>query len=168
VPGAVVRPAVTADAALLPAVERLAASAFWALPELAWLAEGEVMDAGLQAAAIADGTCWVADGGGGTLAGFLCAERCDETLHIREVSVRHDCQGAGIGGRLVAAAVAHARALGLAAVTLTTFRAVPWNAPFYARLGFVEADDARLRAELEADAAHGLPAAGRCAMRLAL
>jgi hypothetical protein len=30
----------------------------------------------------------------------------------------------------------HARTLGLTSLTLTTFRDVPWNAPFYAKLGF--------------------------------
>ena len=46
-----------------------------------------------------------------------------------------DWQGKGIGRRLIAC-VADRPAKGLASLTLTTFRDVPWNAPFYARLGF--------------------------------
>jgi N-acetylglutamate synthase-like GNAT family acetyltransferase len=44
--------------------------------------------------------------------------------------------GSGIGSALLATVCAHARAAGLRAVTLTTFRDVPWNAPFCARRGF--------------------------------
>jgi hypothetical protein len=57
----------------------------------------------------------------------------------------------------------------LRALTLTTFRHVAWNAPFYARYGFVElpADsDGRLKAILIRETAHGLP--NRCAMRFDL
>jgi hypothetical protein len=38
----------------------------------------------------------------------------------------------------LAAAVDHARKSGLRGVTLTTFAHIPWNAPFYAKNGFVE------------------------------
>jgi N-acetylglutamate synthase-like GNAT family acetyltransferase len=41
-----------------------------------------------------------------------------------------------IGRQLIACVADHARTLGLTSLTLTTFRDVPWNAPFYARLGF--------------------------------
>lgn len=54
-------------------------------------------------------------------------------------------------------------------MTLTTFRDVPWNAPFYARRGFELLDDTtigeRLQTILEKEAGHGLPRARRCAMR---
>src|SRR5262249_57642651 len=42
----------------------------------------------------------------------------------------------GIGTRLVSAVCAWAEAQGFSAITLSTFRDVPWNAPFYERLGF--------------------------------
>jgi hypothetical protein len=54
-------------------------------------------------------------------------------------------------------------------VTLTTFRDIPWNAPFYARLGFRELQAEELtpalRARVAEEAAHGLPASLRLAMR---
>ncbi|ETH81148.1 acetyltransferase, GNAT family [Bordetella pertussis STO1-CHOC-0017] len=78
-------------------------------------------------------------------------------------------QGRGIGGRLVRAAIDAAAAAGLPAITLTTFRDLPWNQPFYARLGFatLQADglNVRLQAILAREASLGLPAARRCAMR---
>jgi len=60
----------------------------------------------------------------------------------------------------------------MAAVTLTTFRNLAFNAPFYERFGFAYVEgaaltrDARLQDVLLAEAAHGLPAENRCAMRL--
>jgi len=39
---------------------------------------------------------------------------------------------------------------GYAMLTLSTFRAVAWNLPFYARLGFVEIPSHLLRPELAA------------------
>ena len=54
----------------------------------------------------------------------------------------------------------------------TTFREVPWNAPFYTRLGFAMLDELTLPAGLAAkrdqETRHGLPPESRCAMRLAL
>lgn len=37
---------------------------------------------------------------------------------------------------------------GFSALTLTTFRDIPWNAPFYTRLGFVEVEDVESHARL--------------------
>ena len=84
--------------------------------------------------------------------------------------MRHEAQGHGTGRALIAAIADEGRRRNLPAVTLTTFRTVPWNAPFYARLGFVTitgaALNARLAAVLKREARHGLW--DRCAMRLAL
>jgi predicted N-acetyltransferase YhbS len=44
----------------------------------------------------------------------------------------------GLGTALVRAVCDWATVSGYVMLTLTTFRAVPWNLPFYARLGFVE------------------------------
>ena len=42
----------------------------------------------------------------------------------------------GLGARLIDAGAAWARELGHTAITLTTFREVPWNRPYYERIGF--------------------------------
>ena len=52
--------------------------------------------------------------------------------------MRFDAQGKGAGTALIQAAAGDARARGLPAVTLTTFRDLSWNAPFYTGRGFVE------------------------------
>jgi GNAT superfamily N-acetyltransferase len=117
----------------------------------------------------AEGRLWVAEANGARL-GFLGAEIDGERLHIEQLQVLRRHQGHGIGRRLLAAAIEAARARGLASVTLTTFRSVRWNAPFYASAGFVEANPGDMPAGLAVVVAHeqalGWP--DRCAMTLAL
>lgn len=59
-------------------------------------------------------------------------------LHLGELSVDTTHGRRGIGRTLVEAVAVRAGQLGLDGVSLSTFRAVPFNAPFYAALGFVE------------------------------
>ena len=104
--------------------------------------------------------------------GFIATERAGTELHIVELSVHPTVAQQGVGRRLIEAAFAAAENAGLTAVTLTTFRDVPWNAPYYARLGFREvpaaAISSRLAATTAQESARGLPAERRCAMRYAL
>lgn len=77
-----------------------------------------------------------------------------------------------MGRALVAAVIEQARVMQLNSVTLTTFRDLPWNAPFYQRMGFVELThahtDRHLRDALQTEVLFGFPAERRCAMRLPL
>lgn len=102
--------------------------------------------------------------------GFILAEAHPSSLFIVELSVHLDRQGRGLGRQLIARAAAHARSLGLNSLTLTTFRDVPWNAPFYRRLGFemLTTLTPELRQKREEETAHGLAYGSRCAMRLPL
>lgn len=112
------------------------------------------------------GTLWVVEDAG-RLVAFLAATVTGDRLHVDEVDVDQAAQGRGIGRRLMAYAIDWARHAGLAHVSLTTFRGVPWNGPFYASLGFVEDDTlAELQAILRAEASKGLT--DRCAMVLRL
>jgi GNAT superfamily N-acetyltransferase len=158
------------DAARLPAVERSAGAAFRAIALLAHLADGPDHSIATHRAHIAAGLSWVATDDADSPIGFVIAEHGDDTLHIVELAVRRERQKAGCGRALMEAAIAWARAQKLSAVTLTTFRDVPWNAPFYARMGFEilagAAIGPHLEAQLRREAARGL--AGRCAMRLDL
>ncbi len=121
---------------------------------------------------IGAGTNWVAAAGGDRPVGFLSAEIAGQDLHIWEISVDHLHQGFGIGRKLIRHAIDAAAAHGLAAVTLTTFRTIPWNCPYYERLGFSTLDEAalspRLSDVLDLEAEHGLQRDTRCAMRLDL
>lgn len=132
----VIRTAISEDAAFLPAIEASAAQSFRTIESLGWLADAELMSVGRHLQVIALGTCWVAVDATGQLQGFLSAEVFDNDLHIHELSVTQLMQGRGAGRQLLETVMNEARSRQLRAVTLTTFCDVPWNAPFYQRLGF--------------------------------
>ncbi|WP_103733738.1 GNAT family N-acetyltransferase [Pseudomonas sp. GZJR-8] len=159
-----IRLARTQDAGLLPAIEHCAAQAFRAIEGLAWLADAASIGVECHRQWIALSTCWVVVDHHDQPQGFLSAERFGDDLHIHEVSVVRPLQGQGWGRRLVETAMNHARAQQLHAVTLTTFVHVPWNAPFYRRLGFATHSDPRLETILADEYGHGFEPGSRCAM----
>lgn len=113
---------------------------------------------------------WVAEHHG-TPVGFLLASMLDGELHIEEVDVDPAHQRRGLGRALVERACDEARARGLPAVTLLTFRDVPWNEPFYASAGFVAIEPYAMGPELTVkaeDDATRLDADRRVAMRRTL
>lgn len=152
------------DAGLLPAIEHCAAQAFRAIEGLGWLADAASISVECHRQWIALSTCWVVVDTHDQLQGFLSAERFGDDLHIHEVSVAQPLQGQGWGRRLVDTAIHHARAQQLRAVTLTTFKHVPWNAPFYRRLGFEPHAHQRLENTLADEYAQGFAPGSRCAM----
>lgn len=164
-----VRPTRPGDVTALPAIERAAGERFRDYPELAWLAEGEVISAEQHLDYAERGLSWLALANDQPV-GFILAELHASSLFIVELSVHLDWQGKGIGRRLIACVADQARKRGLASLTLTTFRDVPWNAPFYARLGFemITTLTPELREKREEETAHGLAYDSRCAMRLPL
>jgi GNAT superfamily N-acetyltransferase len=73
--------------------------------------------------------------------GSVRVEIVDGSAHIAQLSVRPKFMKQGIGGSLVEYACSWATSHGYDSITLCTFTDVPWNAPFYATLGFAEVDD---------------------------
>ena len=103
--------------------------------------------------------------------GFVSLRIVDDEAHVEQLSVVPDHGGRGIGRDLLNEAIRGARNQELAGVTLTTFRDVPWNAPFYRRVGFVEVvEPSPELADIRiTEGTSGLDALGpRLAMRLAL
>lgn len=117
----------------------------------------------------AAGRAWVLDGEDGSPAAYLIVDVLDGNAHIEQVSVDPAFGGRGYGARLIDHAAAWAADQGMEAVTLTTFTDVPWNAPYYERLGFVVLTEPEigpeLRARREEEAAHGLDPDTRVCMR---
>ena len=74
----------------------------------------------------------------GQVVAFLAARPMDTRLHIDEVDVHRSHQGHGMGRRVILETIAWARSRDFLTMSLTTFRAIPWNGPFYASLGFHE------------------------------
>ena len=159
-----VRHARLADVAALPAVERSAAEAFRATAH-GWVADDGVTEIDAYPPMVFAGSLWVAEAAG-EIIGFVSANATPDALHIAELAVALPHQRRGAGMRLMQAAIEAAQARGLPAVTLTTFRDVAFNAPFYRKLGFavLDAPSPRLQAILAAEQARGLE--NRCAMRL--
>lgn len=104
--------------------------------------------------------------------GFARLELVGGVPHLGQLSVDPAFGRRGLGTTLVRACCDWAARAGFAELTLTTFAQVPFNAPFYARLGFTVIDDAALPAGLarlrRREAEIGLDALGpRVAMRWA-
>lgn len=159
------------DIPLLPAIERSAAQSFRQIPALAWLAESEVISPERHRLFLETDHSLLAVADERPI-GFLLTEPLDDALFIVEIAVHQAWQGRGIGCMMLEQVIESARQAAYPAVTLTTFRDVPWNAPFYTRLGFSMLSELRLPAGLAAKRAleteHGLPPETRCAMRLTL
>jgi GNAT superfamily N-acetyltransferase len=165
-----IRLAVPADFPAIAEVERAAARVF-AGTHMDWAVDAPPTDPSWLAAAWGRGWLWVAVlAADGRVAGFLMATPLAQDLFVQELSVHPDLHRQGIGTALLAQAAAAARKAGCAGMALTTDRTLPWNAPFYARLGFVlqERPDPELRDRLAAERRAGLDPRQRCAMRLDL
>lgn len=96
------------------------------------------------------GRAWVAADEYDEPVGFVVTDVVDGCAHIQQVSVHPAHAGQRIGALLLDHVAAWAERHGLAALTLITFRGVPWNAPYYERLGFRELSTAEVAPELAA------------------
>ncbi|AOL22569.1 Acetyltransferase (GNAT) family protein [Erythrobacter litoralis] len=155
------------DAEAMPEIESRAGRMFEEVEGLSGIAGQHTVPLERLRRYIRKGHCLVAHEEG-RIIGFIVTEPFGRELHVWEFDVDPDHQRRGIGAGLLRACMIDAHNSGFKAITLTTFRDVPWNAPFYERLGFEEvtALDAhpRLAGELALEADHGLPAERRCAM----
>jgi GNAT superfamily N-acetyltransferase len=115
------------------------------------------------------GQLWVSVDDADKPTGFVFVKLVDNGVHIEQVSVHPDQQGHGIGRGLIEYVGTWAAEQGIPVLTLSTFRSVPWNAPYYARLGFTELRAAELTPGLTeilaAETAFGLDPAERVFMR---
>ena len=167
-----IRLARRAELGRLPDIERRAAARFRERAAALGLSEEDLSDArSLESlrAASDDGRVWVAADDDDRPVGFAVASALGSCAHLDEMDVLPEHGGRGLGARLLEAVCTWARRRGFAAVTLTTFRDVPWNAPFYAKHGFaplaVEDLPPELRALREREAESGLRPDLRVVMR---
>jgi GNAT superfamily N-acetyltransferase len=98
--------------------------------------------------------------------GFAALSDLDGGPYLEQISIHAARAGQGLGRLLLQSALEEADG----ALTLLTFRDVPWNAPWYARFGFTELPQAawgpHLRARWQAEIDAGLHELGpRLAMR---
>jgi ribosomal protein S18 acetylase RimI-like enzyme len=114
------------------------------------------------------GLVWVAEQHG-KVAGYIVATVVDGNAHIEQVSVAPAYARQGIGRRLISHVEEWGRCNDRPATTLTTFRDVPWNGPYYEKLGYRELLAVEIGSELAATLAHeaslpGIDASHRSAM----
>lgn len=86
--------------------------------------------------------------------GFAAVAPVDGQGYLHEIDVHPDHGRRGLGRRLIAASCDWAREQGYTALWLSTFRHIPWNAPYYASLGFRELSEAELGPGLLAQRRH--------------
>lgn len=123
------------DVVHFPEIERAAGAPFRER-DMALIADDEPLPAHELLAYQRAGHAWVATDDGDEPIAYLVLDIVDESAHVEQVSVDPPCAHHRLGQALLDAAAAWAREQGLAAMTLTTFADVPWNAPYYVRLGF--------------------------------
>ncbi len=118
------------------------------------------------------GRLWVAVSRFNRPVGFALMKFPGGTAWLDQLSVLDRWQGRGLSTALIDRTAAAARARGFDTLYLSTYRDVPWNAPFYARRGFEElprVDWPRaFRVQFLAEPSHGHPPWRRTIMRRSL
>ena len=163
-----VRAARPDDLATLQDIERDAGSLFRSVG-MASVADDPPLPLDRLAGYQRGGRAWVSVGDDDVPVGYALALVVDGLGHLEQLSVRPSAGRQGRGGALLAEVVAWAQGWGAPAVTLSTFREVPWNAPYYVRQGFQAMADEELTPGLRelraAEEAAGLDVAARTFMR---
>lgn len=79
---------------------------------------------------------WVVDDDKGTVVGFIYLRYINEQPHIEEIDVLPIHSRKGLGTALANTAIDWAKQEKYKYLSLSTFTIVPWNMPFYEKLGF--------------------------------
>lgn len=90
------------------------------------------------------GQVWVAVEQDDTVVGYTITCEVDDTLYLQQIDVDPSHGQRGIGSGLVSTVCSWANLQGYRVVSLSTFRDIPWNALFYAKLGFRPLDESEL------------------------
>ncbi len=165
--GYTIKPAIADHVPALAAIEIAAASIFppGSIPDHI---RSDFTSANTLLDAVRNGLLWVALAGDGRPVGYALVQFIEDAALLAQMDVHPDHMRKGIGSALVMQVVEHLRFLKKSTLCLTTFVHVPWNAPFYAKLGFVAMSNADmpsfLKGILEEEKRCGLT--GRTAMCL--
>jgi predicted N-acetyltransferase YhbS len=137
--------------------------------DMAGIADAPPMDLELVERKIAAREIIVAVAADATCAGFVMFEPQPTRIYVQELDVLTSHAGQRIGAALIEQVAQIARAQRLTQLILSTYREVPWNAPYYRRLGFRDIEEAELDAALiarcDAHIARGLDESKRVFMR---
>jgi ribosomal protein S18 acetylase RimI-like enzyme len=168
--GASVRDMAHDDVGAVHDVELAAGARFRSVPDprIARCADDEPFTEDEVTAYVRAGRAWVAVVDDAVV-GFVLVDVVDGCAHVEEIAVVPEHGGRGIGAALIEHVATWATSQRLRAITLTTFRDVAWNRPWYERLGFRVLREHELSPDLrslrDTEDAHGLPAELRVVMR---
>ncbi len=135
-----IRPALPSEIETVRAIERASSQRFVGVMDA--LAADEPSPPDVLAARIAAGGLLVAEAEGAVVA-FVMFRPVGDGLYIEQIDVLPVFAGRRIGAALLDSVAERATIL-----TLSTFRDIPWNAPWYRRLGFVDIDETKLTPDL--------------------
>lgn len=93
------------------------------------------------AEACTNGRLWVVLGSTQTPIGFAFWQNVAGSALLALIEVHPDHGQKGLGAALVAQVIKQVSEAGFNSLYLTTFAGIPWNEPFYQKLGFVTLDD---------------------------
>jgi GNAT superfamily N-acetyltransferase len=127
----------------LSKIEQAAAIWFRDTP-YAFLADGEPLPIEFIQQRFQAGQVWVAVDRDDIVIGFTITREVDRTLYLQEIDIAPEHGQRGIGRALIQTVQTWGSRSGYAVMSLSTFRDLPWNAPFYAKLGFRILDAAEL------------------------
>ncbi len=155
----------------IPAIE-LAASAMFSEADLPLHIRYRVTDKDLLHEAQRDSRLWVALTDERIPVGFAMTDIIDGVAHLDEMDVIPAFGRQGIGTRLLDTIIKWARDSHFPSLTLVTFRHLPWNAPFYKKMGFESIADCEIGAGLagllQEEGNAGIDLAKRVCMKLDL
>jgi GNAT superfamily N-acetyltransferase len=138
-----IRAARVEELSLLSHIEQSAARLF--LDTLyAFLVDDEPLSLDFVQQQFQAGRVWVAIDCHEIVVGYAISREVDDTLYLQQIDVEPEHGRRGIGSALVNTVCDWARHQGYEIVSLSTFRDLPWNAPFYSKLGFHPIDEAEL------------------------
>jgi GNAT superfamily N-acetyltransferase len=162
-----IRSARVEELPLLAQIERSAAVLFLDTP-YTFLANDEPLSLDFVQQRFQVGQVWVAVDKQDVVVGFAITREVDDTIYLQEMDVDPAHGRRGLGAALVETVCTWAKLQGYKAISLSTFRDLPWNAPFYAKLGFRILDESELSIGFQhirqQEQADGLPIADRVMM----
>jgi GNAT superfamily N-acetyltransferase len=171
-PTPTVRLARPSDVPLLGSVESSAATLFSTFPSLAHHSHGPPVPQSELEIYLSANNLWVAVDDADAPIGFLCGHSIDSSFYIAEISVAEDWQKKGVGRSLIERMCKDVKILSYSDVILTTYRDVPWNGPWYIKVGFEELHvkdwGEQITKKMELEKSEGFDMERRCVMKRVL
>lgn len=162
-----IRPVRRAELPKLQQIEQAAGQLF-AETDHAWIAGDEGMGLDTLKHWFKHGKIWVVVTASDEPVGFAIARTVDGKAYLHELDIHPNHGRQGLGACLIDTVSDWARTNGYPAVTLTTCVDIPWNAPYYTRLGFRVLPDEELEPGLRAIRAHEIEAGWAPAERVCM